>query len=406
MARRKVAGERVLGPYRGRNGYRIVRLHPERKPASLSFGTEAEALKAKRDIENALGRTARTLEETIEDYKKYLADDKGNKSLSIDQTARKLRRFFPDHTLPVSLLTPARCAGYYEALRTAKKRNGKPLSVDYHRNALAEARTFLKWCMVEKKWLRSNPLDGVQGKGKRKHGKPQLRIDEVRRWLDKATGIADAALADPQQKNRVAGAVAAMVTFLLGLRATETVSRVVRDLDDRGRRLWIPDSKTEAGKRTIKVPDVLRPYLLKLAEGKKPDERLFGHNTRHWVRKWVQRICKAAKVPTVCAHSMRGLHSTLAVAAGVTPDVVAASVGHESSTTTLQSYAKPEAVATAQQERVLRVLDGGGQPSDEGSPDLLAELLDRHTPEEILAALAARGKERGKKGRSKLEVVP
>jgi hypothetical protein len=31
------------------------------------------------------------------------------------------------------------------------------------------------------------------------------------------------------------------------MRATEIVSRVVRDLDDEGRLLWIPDSKTEAG---------------------------------------------------------------------------------------------------------------------------------------------------------------
>jgi len=30
----------------------------------------------------------------------------------------------------------------------------------------------------------------VQGVGKRKLGKPQLRIDEARRWVAKATGMA------------------------------------------------------------------------------------------------------------------------------------------------------------------------------------------------------------------------
>jgi integrase len=73
----------------------------------------------------------------------------------------------------------------------------------------------------------------------------------------------------------------------------------------------------------------------------------------------VRGICEAAAVPVVCAHSMRGLHSTLAMDAGVTGHVVAASLGHERVSTTVQNYAKAEAVAGAQQRRALRVLAGG-----------------------------------------------
>lgn len=51
------------------------------------------------------------------------------------------------------------------------------------------------------------------------------------------------------------------------------------------------------------------------------------------------------QVPRVTAHSMRGLHSTLAVEHGVSGHVVAASLGHESSRTTVQSYIRPETVA-------------------------------------------------------------
>jgi integrase len=76
-----------------------------------------------------------------------------------------------------------------------------------------------------------------------------------------------------------AGAVAAMMALLLGMRATEIVSRVVRDLDDDGRLLWIPDSKTDAGKRTLHVPELLRPYLARLAANQKAEARLFG---QHW----------------------------------------------------------------------------------------------------------------------------
>ena len=80
---------------------------------------------------------------------------------------------------------------------------------------------------------------------------------------------------------------------------------------------------------------------------------------RDWVRKWVKRICEVAGVPKVTAHGMRVLHSTLAVENGVSAHVVAASLGHESSATTIQSYVKPEAVAGAQQRRVMTVLEGG-----------------------------------------------
>jgi integrase len=156
-----------------------------------------------------------------------------------------------------------------------------------------------------------------------------------------------------------AGAVAAMMALVMGMRASEIVSRVGRDLDDDGRLLWIPDSKTEAGKRTLRIPDVLRSYLQQLTVNREPEERIFGAHWRDWIRKSVRRICEAAGVPMVTAHGMRGLHSTLAVEHGVSAHVVAASLGHESSATTIQSYIRPEASAGARQRRTLTVLSGG-----------------------------------------------
>jgi integrase len=128
-------------------------------------------------------------------------------------------------------------------------------------------------------------------------------------------------------------------------------------VDDDGRLLWIPDSKTEAGKRTLEVPSVLRPHLRALAKGKDAQALLFGRHWRDWVRKWVARICRAALVPEVSAHGMRGLHATLAMDAGVTGHVVAASLGHESVTTTKTSYARPEAVAGARQRKAVGALE-------------------------------------------------
>ena len=155
------------------------------------------------------------------------------------------------------------------------------------------------------------------------------------------------------------GAVAAMTCLLMGMRCSEVVSRVVRDLDDEGRLLWIPDSKTIAGRRKLQVPALLRPYLRRMADGRESTAALFGEHWRDWPRKWVQRICKAAAVPKVTAHAMRGLHGTLAVDSGITSHAVAAALGHESFRTTAESYAQRDAVAGAQQKRVLGVLTGG-----------------------------------------------
>lgn len=318
-----------------------------------------------------------TIKTAIDAYESHRRE-KGNKADALAATSTRLRTFFTDEKLPLVSLTPAKCAAYYESLRirrqprtvTACERAAvlreekswtdhelgaagckcKLYATDTHRNTLAEAKSLLKWCVTAKRWLRRSPAEGIEGKGKRRHGKPQLRIDEARLWMAKATELAETG---------ETGAVAAMMALLLGMRASEIVTRVVRDLDDGGRLLWIPETKTEAGRRTLRVPEVLRPYLQALAEGKSREARLFGLHWRDWPREWVERICAAAGVPKVSAHSMRGLHSTLAMEAGVTGAVVAASLGHEDVSTTTQSYAKPEAVATARQARALTVLAGG-----------------------------------------------
>jgi site-specific recombinase XerD len=163
--------------------------------------------------------------EAIEEYERYMADEKGNKPKSSRETARRLRLFFPDLDRDVGTLDSIECAAYYDDLTRRPCRTGKPLAADSHRNMLAEAKTFLSWC-VTKKWLPANPLQAVEGRGRRRHGKPQLRIDEARRWLAKAIQLADAG--EP-------GAVAAMVSLLMGLRCSEIIERVVRDVDDGGR---------------------------------------------------------------------------------------------------------------------------------------------------------------------------
>jgi integrase len=292
------------------------------------------------------------VKQAIDSYKEYL-EKKGNKALSRARTESRLLAFFnEDVWRPLAEMTPSRAERLYAALQERiSDKTGRNFSVDSQRNMLSEAKTFFAWCGGrERRWLRGNRLAEVKGIGKRVHGKEQLRIDEARSWKAKALDLADAG---------EGGAVAALMSLLMGMRCSEIISRVARDVDDDGRLLWIPEGKTKAGRRTLEVPELLRPYLVALATGKQPGEALFGQHWRDWPRKWVRRICGKAGVTTVTAHGMRGLHASLAREAGATGHLVAAALGHTSERMAAKAYTAPASEARAKQRAAMRVLNGG-----------------------------------------------
>jgi integrase len=156
-----------------------------------------------------------------------------------------------------------------------------------------------------------------------------------------------------------------MMGPILDMRAGEIVSRQVRDLDDDGHVIWTK-SKTEAGRRRLRIHYApLSAYLKRLAQGRKSEAWLFparsasGHRYRDWVREWVQRICRETGVMIVSAHSMRGLHSSLATEEGETSAAIAKALGHGNPRVTEQSYIRPESLRGARQARVLRAIKGG-----------------------------------------------
>jgi integrase len=221
--------------------------------------------------------------------------------------------------------------------------------VDTHRNALTLAKTLAQWC-AKKGWVAANPLADIEPIGRRNRGKDQLRIDEARKFLATCEALA---------KQDDAGAIAAMTLLLLGLRASEVAERVVRDLDDGGRILWVPISKTEAAKRTLEIPANLRPHLQRLARGKDPADRLFTEKDRQWVHYHVKRVCDAEEVPVITPHSLRGLHATLAIKHGSTGHVVASALGHTSfDGVTKRHYVKKGTTEEAASQHVQSVLDG------------------------------------------------
>ncbi len=218
---------------------------------------------------------------------------------------------------------------------------------------------------MARQWLRENPCAGVKGIGKRRpRGKSlgkdgnTLRVKEARAWYVKAVELAE---------RGDEGATAVLVALLLGMRASEITSRRVSDLDEDeapGDLLWIPCSKTPAGRRTLEVPTVLRALLVRSAADKSPEAYLFEAEDakphwRDWIIHNVHRIGTAAGVPRVTAHALRGLLATLTAERGLAGHLIAATLGHEDERTTMTAYAAPGAAAAGANRRGLVLLEGG-----------------------------------------------
>jgi integrase len=193
---------------------------------------------------------------------------------------------------------------------------------------------------------KKDPIGSVEIVGKKRRGKPQLRIDEARTLLIHALRTSDEA---KPNRERV-GALAVATALLLGLRNGEVVDRKVRDLDDGGRVLVIDESKTAAGIRNVEVPEVLRDRLAKMAEGRAAAEQLFPKLTRDKLRYWTTRLCQEANLPLVTPHGLRGTNATASMRANRNPHEVAAALGHASIHVTLRHYADPQQVLAARQE--------------------------------------------------------
>jgi integrase len=372
MGRRAGNGAgRVHGPYSERGRWRVVAVDAEGKRSSLWYATERlaqlEAAKLRKQVEE-IKICIRSVDDALDEYQKHL--EATVQEHTQQQNLYRLRWFFHGELeQPVRAFTRERCQGLYDAMRTrpgqlsVEREKPKPLSVASQRDCLGAAKTFFRWC-VGQGWLASSPAEQVKGQGKRNRGKPQLHVDEARRWV----GLAMEQAADPGKRPGVA---AALLTLLTNLRCCEIVRLQVRDVDDGGRLLWIERSKTEAGKRRLRLgtelsegeePGLahqLSALLAGLAADRPGGELLFGEHWRDWPRLQVQRICREAGVPVVSAQSMRGLHASLAMEDGMSIHAVVRSMGHTGPAVTLGHYARPEAVAAGQQRTVLQVLQGG-----------------------------------------------
>lgn len=383
----EMASPRVYGPYQARSGYRMVVVDGGARK-SIVVPTMAAGEKLRADIEQALRqRGGHSISSALIEYQDYLHRVRG--AVTAKQIVRAINRFLGENGT-LSAITPAQAEALYEAeTRRTLDDKGRTVAVDSHRTVLGQCRRFYTWA-VENGYAAQNPFAAVKPIGKPKVGKAQLRIDEARRFVA-------IALEKAQKGDRAA--TSALMALLLGMRASEVLCLVVRDLDDGGRVLWITRGKTDNARRRLNVPDVLHPLLLRLANGKAPDDWLFGQSPCHpgqplsdaWLWTSIQKLCKEAGVPRVSTHSLRGLHSTLALEAGVTSSAVAAALGHGSFHVTAKHYAAPGTVERMQNRAVQQTLGGGTLPAEDadlGAVDPAALLRAVHRlPQHLLNEL-------------------
>ncbi len=273
-------------PYQERNSYRCRIFDGQGGQSSVKATSEQDAIDQAEEVLRCL-RSERhevTVEATIKQYENHQLDATENKPRSVITTTIRLRRLFSatakeaeaevELGRPLAGLSPRWCERLYVALsgrpcaackhvsplglRACERCGGADLgepqmAADTHRNMLAEAKTFLEWCMAKpRRWLSKNPLAEVKGVGKRNKGKKQLRADEATKWLEVAFQLAD------KGDDR---AVGALMTIAMGLSGEEITQRIVRDVDLKGTMLHITDGKTEERRKAVPIPPDLRPYI-------------------------------------------------------------------------------------------------------------------------------------------------
>jgi integrase len=365
MGRHTDERDRVLGPTlipskAGRKRWRVVVISPKetrpgRRRVTKWYATDDEAQEVCDQVKRGFKhRNASTIESAISGFVEHLRE-KGTGSISYKETERRLRLFFPALDMLVTRVSPEHGEAYYAAFRKRKKADGSPISVDYHRSALINARSLFKWC-VKHELVPLNPFTMVEGIGRRRHGKPQHTGDEAARFFAYCLPLAKAG-----DKN----ALACLMALLMALRSADLCRRLVRDVDMGGTVLRVSAGKTDRSNRARIIPAVLRPMLVKLIRRRKATEPLFvtpytndGHHTRRWLEQAMVKLCKGAKVPYACPHALKGTAGTVLAETGALAEQIADHLSHEKVSTTRRHYVAAGALEQAKATRGAEAISG------------------------------------------------
>lgn len=385
-------GCRVSGIYSEGGKFRVVVFWPDRRSVWCQTREEAEAVAARLEL-MMRDQSTRTIVDTLDEYLEARRQA-GQRETSLRTLDYKLRRFFPEGSL-LNSITPAVASELYQAEIGRIGRYGRPVAVASHRSVLKCCKAFFRWVVEERKYLKQSPFERVKPVGRENSGKPQLRLDEARRlyaWLFQRA-----------EQEGGEGAIAVLTQLVLGLRSSEVLNRRVRDIDDSGRLFCVESGKTKNARRWLEIQsEPLQRLLARQTAGRKPEDWLFGAGrdnpysyTTLW--KWLHSYCEQAGVPQVCPHSLRGLHSTLAMEKGATSGLVASALGHGSFAITEKHYLQPGTMDGVKLRKVTAALEPAAplESAERGKPgpDLaqVTALLQGLSPDQLSQILRSIG---------------
>jgi integrase len=342
--------ERIYGPKQHGKRWRVTVVAAdgsrsyarESDEGPAGFATEEAALAYIHAFRDA--GDERTISTTVAEYLEHrTAIGKRPGTVTTDgYRLRAVLRFHERDRTLLQITTPVARTLFTQRKADLVKKRGK-LAYDTAFGELCVVRAFFAWC-IKRGWVGRDPFAEIELEGQKVSGKPQLYIDESRRFIETAL--------DEHSREGVAAAMA----ILMGMRASEITNRVVRDVDDSGRVLWISRAKTPKGNRHLKVPVVLQAPLVELCAGRKATEPLFGEGKdRHWVYYHVHRLCGLAKVPEVCTQGLRGTQSTISIDA-VSVEHVAAALGQNGPRITRRAYLAPGAEQSSRARKVEQLI--------------------------------------------------
>lgn len=371
--------ERVYGPSEHKGKWSVIYqwrdVHGQRRRARESYASKATAQRVADEARALLSDL--TADAAVTRYFRHQRE-RGVRDVTIKAEEVRLRVLLclAERDLPLPI-PPALACRMVDDQR-------ERLAPATHQEYLAVARRWSAWLM-DQGWTKDCPFAKAKAKMGGTRGKPQLRLDEAKRF-------ADVAVAEGSPEG-----VAACLALMTGARASEITERRVRDLDMGGTALCIPDheggawrTKTKAGKRYLRIPPSLQPAMRAFAAGKDPMDwlwpvpttpwdsgtRLKGvrllpergprrspssrtrtHLTREDLYHAVKRLCVKAGVPVVSPHGLRGTFATVTVEIGVATDMLARNMGHgDGGAVARTSYIAPGAEQRRQGEQMGRLM--------------------------------------------------
>jgi integrase len=202
------------------------------------------------------------------------------------------------------------------------------------------------------------------------------RAEQVRALLDAAGELDREAR---QDRRHIARRAMIAVFAFAGLRISEVVGLRWRDVDLAAGRLWVHDSKTDAGRRYVELLPALRDELARHKANTAnidPDAFVFPTRTgrrfgKDNVRKRIftavvdranERLTEAGRTPLpegLSPHKLRHTYCSLLFAQGLDLPRIMGQLGHADSGVTLRIYAHVMNHGAGEREALRALVNGG-----------------------------------------------